>query len=520
MPKPTITPLAIIALAGGATLCGARHAHAGPPTILNLGVLAGGFQSNAFDVSNPTSSGTPVVTGQSIAPGGPRAIVWADNTLTEIHPFAGGGLPAAGLAVSADGLTVVGYCTPGGIPNGQERATRWTRQGGTWVAQNLGTLPDGAGHSGADDVTNEGQTVVGSSPSPSGPRAVLWTFDPFEVESLGVMEGGTYTFGTAISADGSAVAGEGDTPQGQRAFRWTRETGCVSVGAFQGGSYTFASDLSADGRITVGVGNTVDGQRAFRHDAETGELRNLGTVGGARNVIANATNADGSVIIGTADSNSFYWTEQTGILNLSDHLVTLDVDLTGWQLDRADAISPDGSAIAGTGRFNGQTRGFVISGLPSCGPTIEAHGGTIRACEGGTASFFVTVAPSDSPVRYVWRLGGIPIDPAVNPSAATERLELTSVSQQDVGVYDCVISNACGATSSPEYELTLLPPDDPECGNPPCPADIDQNGTVNSADFFAFLVLFFGGVADFNGDGATNSQDFFDYLNEFFNGMC
>jgi hypothetical protein len=49
-------------------------------------------------------------------------------------------------------------------------------------------------------------------------------------------------------------------------------------------------------------------------------------------------------------------------------------------------------------------------------------------------------------------------------------------------------------------------------------ADLDADGHLNSADFFAFLAQFFATGYDFNHDGVSNSRDFFDFLAIFFAG--
>ena len=57
------------------------------------------------------------------------------------------------------------------------------------------------------------------------------------------------------------------------------------------------------------------------------------------------------------------------------------------------------------------------------------------------------------------------------------------------------------------------------CGGPSCPCDFNDDGVLNSQDFFDFLAAFFAlnPSADFNNDGLVNSQDFFDFLACFFN---
>lgn len=53
---------------------------------------------------------------------------------------------------------------------------------------------------------------------------------------------------------------------------------------------------------------------------------------------------------------------------------------------------------------------------------------------------------------------------------------------------------------------------------PRCDCDRNNDGLVESGDFFAFMTSFLNSNADFNRDGRTTSQDFFDFLACFFGG--
>ena len=52
----------------------------------------------------------------------------------------------------------------------------------------------------------------------------------------------------------------------------------------------------------------------------------------------------------------------------------------------------------------------------------------------------------------------------------------------------------------------------PEIGDP----DVNEDGVIDSRDFFDFLKDYFAGAGDFNADGVTNAMDFFDFLKAFF----
>jgi probable HAF family extracellular repeat protein len=75
--------------------------------------------------------------------------------------------------------------------------------------------------------------------------------------------------------------------------------------------------------------------------------------GGLFSSYATGVSADGSVVVGagnTASGNqAFTWDSVNGMQRLADVLTGLGLDLTGWTLSEASAVSADGLTIVGIG---------------------------------------------------------------------------------------------------------------------------------------------------------------------------
>jgi probable HAF family extracellular repeat protein len=117
--------------------------------------------------------------------------------------------------------------------------------------------------------------------------------------------GSFYSTARGVSADGSVIMGESTSASGIEAFRW--QGGTMTGLGFLGGIYSEAKDMSADGSVIVGYGSSVNGDKAF------------------------------------------IWQESTGMLSLESVLTAAGVDLTGWSLGVAGAISADGLTVVGRG---------------------------------------------------------------------------------------------------------------------------------------------------------------------------
>lgn len=211
--------------------------------------------------------------------------------------------PGSADGVSADGSVVAG-ATPAQSGWGNE-AFRWEAESGL---ERLGFLPGDDG-SAALAVSADGLTVVGVSGTLHfGNQAFCWTSDGNMV-GLGHLPGGDYSMAYAVSADGSTVVGYSESQLGQEAFRWTAGEGMVGLGFLPGhraGSLAF--DVSGDGSLIVGESIFSWNAGAFLWD-EVNEMQNLGQwltdnlgldLDGWTLAAATGISDDGKVIVGSA----------------------------------------------------------------------------------------------------------------------------------------------------------------------------------------------------------------------------
>jgi probable HAF family extracellular repeat protein len=327
-------------------------AFAAAPSFQGLGDLTGGaFSSSAYGVSTDGS----VVVGESNSASGDEAFRWTlAGGMQPLGDLSGGAFSSVAANVSGDGSVVVGIGTSA---SGVE-AVRWV---GAAPAQGLGDLPGGDFSSYAVDVDHTGTTIAGFSDSTPGIQAFRWT-SADGLQGLGDLEGDDFfSMAGAISDDGTTIVGFG-TPErdfelgrGPEAFRWTSGGGMQQLGDLPGGSFlSFAQAVSSDGSTVVGHGTTAAGYEAFRWTS-AGGMQGLGDLSGFGSGGIDVS-GDGSIVVGiseTADemvNEAFIWDEVHGIRDLREVLITdYGLDLAGWSLQKAIAISSDGSTIVGVG---------------------------------------------------------------------------------------------------------------------------------------------------------------------------
>ncbi len=336
-------------------------ASAGQPSFQGLGYDPGWHAITR--VSDVSADGRVVVGTTNLLGGPDQAFRWTEaEGMIPLTGLPEGMSGSSAWAVSADGEVIVGDCVePHSVIQSEfvVRAFRWTRSGGMESLPRLSQMLDTT----ASGVSADGGTVVGNTFRFRAP--FRWVASG-EVQSLDRLVGHFGSRARAVSGDGSAVAGDSTgIRRSWQAWRWTASEGTVGLGDPPGGpSSSGAEAISADGTTVVGWSEavewfllfrwTAEEVLAFRWTAEEGMVTLGDLPGGSVDSVALDVSADGSIIVGESDGalggEAFIWDGAHGMRSLKTVLTEeYGLDLSGWELGRAEGISDDGMTIVGEG---------------------------------------------------------------------------------------------------------------------------------------------------------------------------
>lgn len=325
-----------------------------------LGDLPGGLTNS---VAQGVSANGLVVVGTSASATGLTAFAWTQAGGLTALPMLTGGTGATAYAASANGSLIVGSSDSA---SGQQ-ACIWSNG----LVTGLGDLADGIFQSEARDVSDDGTVIVGYATSASGREAFRWTGGV--LTGLGDLAGGSYqSEAHAVTPDGAQVTGYG-TAASQSVITWTAGGGLQNY--YSGGG---AYGISADGGQRVGYINatfvvqggihTIYYRRATRWNGGSANVLGPESSGQSVDSTFYGMTPDAAIAVGTFKNSSgpYYAVSHdafNGVRNIKDVLTGAGLDLTGWTLTAATAISDDGSVVVGYGTNPaGQTEAWVVTG--------------------------------------------------------------------------------------------------------------------------------------------------------------
>jgi len=317
-----------------------------------LGTLPGGSHSEAMAIS---ADGTTTV-GVSDGPEGRRAFRWTAAGGMEDLGVLPGTNESVAYGVSRDGAVVVGQ-------SGTGRAFRWTAAGGM---VDIGSLPLDE-FAAARSLNADSAVIVGAS-GPFAARVHAARWSDSGIEDLGLLVGGTFTWGLDVSGDGAVVVGYGDSSVSQRyrGFRWTAEQGLEDLGALPEGFGAIAKAVTTDGLVIVGEAVIYGGApRGFRWTREHG-LQNLGVLPKRSGSTAAGVSDDGLRIVGTCVDRAVIWQASTGMVDLNAVLQVREIGTDGGVLRYGVGVSSDGRTFTGNGSHNGQFSEAWVVSIPDC----------------------------------------------------------------------------------------------------------------------------------------------------------
>lgn len=272
---------------------------------------------------------------------------------------------------------------------------------------------------------------------------ILWVFD---LNDSGVLVGGNLHFNSyqpAIWKDGVLTSIPIDIPGGV------------------GGPITaYGTTINSSGQIAGNINlDSIHGgpfyTRGFLWTQGTQEFIDVDTNNFSGNVVYVQDLNDSGVVVGSAklgaESNrAFIYRERT----MTD-LNTL-IPNNGWKLSTAYSINKNGW-IAGAGLVNGQPRAFLLRptdpglGVPPTIVSQPTQGGRFGL---GESTTLTVVAHGTLPLSYQWQRNGTNL---VGKTEST--LALNSMTAEDTGAYQVLVSNLAGEAYSQQAVVTVLDPE-------------------------------------------------------------
>ena len=391
-----------------------------PPSFTGLGALP---SANTIHASGVCNDGT-IVAGWYSTGDSEGTFLWMTNSgLVDLGRWQAYG-------ISGDGLALVGNA-------------------GIWTAEHGGPVLIGTEYD-AVAVNDDGSAVVGNAVGTLGPEAFLRT-ETNGITLLGIPAGYDRSFAAGVSGDGSIVVGQAvnSVTHDGRIFRWTATEGMAELATLS--QFGSVNGLSQDGMVVVGA--TADSQ-AFRW-TQAGGVAALSLLSGGNEGFAYDVSGDGSIVVGACNQNTqslaFVWDAIHGTRSLQTVLTNdYGLDLTGWTLEQATAISADGTTIAGNGMHNGHEEVFVA--------TVDffAWAGTNSGNWGVSTNWSPGSAPASTNSVYITSPGTKTVVIDTNTvAAAPDSLTVSNLTLSAPGTNQLTLLLDNAGTNSPLHVLNV-----------------------------------------------------------------
>ncbi|MGL4601371.1 MAG: autotransporter domain-containing protein, partial [Plesiomonas sp.] len=266
-------------------------------------------------------------------------------------------------SISADTKYIVGFL--GQINSGahNNRAVYWDESNQVHLLDNLS-----GSSSAAYAISADGKVIVGEATTKENrDNAVYWNRDDGKIHSINQLGDDSKAINT--NSDGSTIVGYtniiGNSSK-QNAFKWTQATGMVELKTPTNyGDYGSAATAVSDtGRIagSVNVEKTSDPSDPLSHAAywdSDGSFHDLGTLRTDHSgySVSKSISRLGTVISGSSDADDFngqkqrygfIWKEGVGMGSVNQWLESANVNAGAMVAMSVNAMSSDGSTIAGS----------------------------------------------------------------------------------------------------------------------------------------------------------------------------